>query len=73
LKENEKYLIINYGIEEKLSEPPDFITESELIDEMEAYNIGTCGTIPSHINNLSLRGYVKVENNRIIPTKLGIA
>ena len=74
LKINKKYLIVNYGIEEKLSEPPDFITEEELIDEMAAYNIGTNGTIPSHINNLSLRGYVKVDQKkRIIPTKLGIA
>lgn len=72
LKENENYRIINFGIEKKMTEPPDYLTEAELIDEMEKYSIGTDGSIPSHIENLSLRGYVKVdEKRRIIPTKLG--
>ena len=74
LKENKNYRIYKIGIEEKMSESPDYLTESELIDEMEKYNIGTDGSIPSHIYNLTLRGYVKVdEKKRIIPTKLGIA
>ena len=74
LKENKNYQIYQIGIEEKISEPPEYLTESELIDEMEKYNIGTDGSIPSHIHNLTVRGYVKVdEKRRNIPTKLGIA
>ena len=74
LKQNNNYPIINYGIEEKFSKLPDYLTEAELIDEMDKYNIGTDGSIPSHINNLTERGYVKVdEQRRIIPTRLGKA
>ena len=74
LKENKNYPIIDYGIEENISEPPQYLTEAELITEMEKYNIGTDGSIPSHIHNLSLRGYIKVDNERrLIPTKLGVA
>ena len=53
LKEKKSYRIINYGIEEEVTEPPDYLTEAELINIMENYSIGTNGTIPSHINNLS--------------------
>ena len=74
LKENRIYPILKYGIEKKYTESPDYLTESELIDKMEQYNIGTDGSIPSHIHNLTLRGYIKVdEKRRLIPTKLGIA
>lgn len=74
LKEKKSYRIINYGIEEEITEPPDYLTEAELIDKMEKYSIGTNGTIPSHINNLSFRGYVKVDKKkRVIPTRLGMA
>ena len=74
LKENRTYQIVKLGIEKKIKDSPDYLTETELIDEMEKYNIGTDGSIPSHIHNLTLRGYIKVdEERRLIPTKLGIA
>ena len=72
-KENSYYKIINIDYEKRCDSPPDYITEAELIDEMAKYNIGTDGSIPNHINNLSIREYVKVnKHRRIIPTKLGI-
>jgi DNA topoisomerase-3 len=70
--ENEDYKIVNIEYEKKYYSAPQFLSEAELINEMEKKHIGTDGSIPSHIKNLIKRGYVKVnEHRRIIPTKLG--
>uniref|UniRef100_A0A914GZJ2 DNA topoisomerase n=1 Tax=Globodera rostochiensis TaxID=31243 RepID=A0A914GZJ2_GLORO len=59
---------------ERMTAPPDYLTESELISLMEKYGIGTDGSIPTHINTIYVRKYVTVEQNRqLVPTKLGIA
>ena len=78
LKENEilekdyKYVVNNIGYEEKKIE--DYITESELIEEMEKNHIGTDASMSVHIDNIVRRGYVKVDDERRLkPTKLGIA
>ena len=52
----------------------DYITESELIEEMEKNHIGTDASMSVHIDNIVRRGYVKVDDERRLkPTKLGIA
>ena len=72
-KENNHYKITNIDFEKHEYPQPEYLTEAELIDEMEKNNIGTDGSIPTHIRNLTKRGYVRVdEHKRIIPTKLGI-
>jgi len=67
------YKITNLDYVHVREPSPEYLTEAELIDEMEKQKIGTDGSIPSHIRNLTLRKYVKVDRHRRIrPTKLGI-
>ena len=52
----------------------DYITEAELIEEMEKNKIGTDASMSVHIENIVKRGYVEVtEDRRLKPTNLGRA
>ena len=62
------------GIRYEENEKENYITEAELIEEMEKNHIGTDSSMNVHITNIVNRGYVKVDKNRrLIPTKLGKA
>lgn len=55
---------------------PGYLTESDLISCMEANEIGTDASIPTHIKNIIERGYVKVNAKKgrsLVPTNLGMA
>ena len=66
------YNIANVGFDEIKLE--NYITEAELIEEMEKNRIGTDASMSAHIDNIVRRGYVKVDEGRKLkPTKLGIA
>lgn len=41
--------------------PQEYISESELIKQMEEYKIGTDGTIPTYVKKIEDRGFVKTE------------
>lgn len=56
----------------KTAPPPD-ISESDLIAEMDKNGIGTDATIASHIATILQRKYVVKDDQRFVPTKLGLA
>ena len=73
LEKNKKYEITDINYEKRKIE--NYITEAELIEEMEKNHIGTDASMSVHIANIVKRGYVRVDHNkrRLIPTKLGKA
>ena len=72
LEKNKDYFIINTTYDEFVKD--DYISEAELIEEMEKNKIGTDASMSVHIENIVKRGYVEVtEDRRLIPTDLGRA
>ncbi|CAG9836094.1 unnamed protein product [Diabrotica balteata] len=73
LTANELVPITEAKITEHQTQPPDYLTEAELITLMEKHGIGTDASIPVHINNICQRNYVTVISGRKLkPTSLGI-
>ncbi|KAK3281154.1 hypothetical protein CYMTET_11040, partial [Cymbomonas tetramitiformis] len=58
----EKLSLLGLELYEGKTSPPDY--PSELISVMEKHGIGTDASIPTHINNIIERNYVKVESGR---------
>ena len=74
LKVKDECPVVRVTLAEKKTSPPDYLTESELISLMEKHGIGTDASIPTHINNIGQRNYVKViAGRKLEPTNLGEA
>ncbi|XP_038711610.1 DNA topoisomerase 3-beta isoform X2 [Tripterygium wilfordii] len=73
LSKGERIEITKLELYEGNTEPPNYLSESELISLMEKNGIGTDASIPVHINNICERNYVQVQSGRkLVPTTLGI-
>ena len=60
-------------IKEKMTTPPSYLSESELINQMEKNGIGTDASISTHIENIQKRNYVElITGRRMKPSKLGL-
>ena len=71
-----EYMIDTRRVIDTKTLPPNYLTEAELITEMEAYKIGRNGKISQHIQDLVDNEYIQVnkkKNRALIPTKIGTA
>jgi DNA topoisomerase-3 len=56
------------------TQPPRYLTESDLISLMDKNGIGTDATIHEHIKTVQERGYVEMTKSRHLkPTPIGLA
>lgn len=73
LNKNDVIDVTEVKLQEKQTNPPDYLTEADLITLMEKHGIGTDASIPVHINNICQRNYVQIMPGRkLMPTTLGI-
>ena len=71
---SQKWPILQIKVEDALTSPPDYLTESDLITLMERNKIGTDASLHTHISTICERNYVTVNPNsrKLVPTKLGV-
>ncbi|ABL78286.1 DNA topoisomerase [Thermofilum pendens] len=69
--EGEEVEVEDAKIEARTTQPPPYLSESELLALMKKYGIGTDATMQEHIHTNIERRYFVVKNKRCIPTPLG--
>ncbi len=73
LVEGDEVEVLKVKLEERKTQPPPYISESELLALMKRYGIGTDATMQDHIHTNVERRYFVVREKRCIPTPLGRA
>ena len=60
-------------VKERMTTPPTYLTESELISRMEKHGIGTDASISTHIENIQKRNYVElIPGRKLKLSRLGL-
>ncbi len=72
VKIGEKINILDINTKQHFTEPPSRYTESSLIKTMEKNGIGRPSTYATTISNITKRNYIKIEEKKLVPEKLGI-
>ena len=67
----EEVRVLEAKLEERTTQPPQYLSEAELLALMKKYGIGTDATMQEHIHTNIERKYFIVKNKRLIPTPLG--
>ena len=60
ITKNDQLDLVEVKLQQKATNPPDYLTEADLITLMEKHGIGTDASIPVHINNICQRNYCTV-------------
>eukprot|EP00667_Euglena_gracilis_P002024 EG_transcript_2024 len=63
LRERQQLPVVQCQLEEHQTEPPQYLTESELITLMDRNGIGTDASIPTHIQNIGERRYITIPGD----------
>jgi len=71
LKKDEDMDLLNLEKNQHFTKPPARFTESTLIKELEAKNIGRPSTYALIMGTIQDRNYVEQQERRLFPTKLG--
>ncbi len=71
LKENEAMDLLELLPEQHFTQPPPRFSEASLVKELEENGIGRPSTYAAIISTIQRRGYVDVEEKRLVPTETG--
>jgi DNA topoisomerase-1 len=71
LSESEILDLLKLLPEQHFTQPPPRFSEATLVKELEENGIGRPSTYASIISTIQSRGYVEVEDKRLVPTEIG--
>src|SRR5690606_11308780 len=71
LTESEILDLLKLLPEQHFTQPPPRFSEATLVKELEENGIGRPSTYASIISTIQSRGYVEVEDKRLVPTEIG--
>lgn len=72
LTEKSKVVAVNIEPSQHFTQPPPRYTEARLVKTMEELGIGRPSTYAPTLDTIQKRNYVKLEDNKFVPTELGM-